>query len=46
MEDKVIKCKDCGQNFVFTVGEQEFFADKGFALDHAEEHAPVGAVGR
>ncbi|MBO7393708.1 MAG: zinc-ribbon domain-containing protein [Abditibacteriota bacterium] len=30
MEDKIIKCKDCGQDFVFTVGEQEFFADKGF----------------
>lgn len=29
MEDKTIKCI-CGVEFVFTVGEQEFFKDKGF----------------
>jgi CxxC-x17-CxxC domain-containing protein len=23
-------CRDCGQAFVFTAGEQEFFASKGF----------------
>src|SRR5437899_11665787 len=23
-------CRDCGQNFVFTTGEQEFFASRGF----------------
>jgi len=28
--DKIIICKDCGQNFTFTVSEQEFFAEKGF----------------
>ncbi len=28
--DKVLKCKDCGDEFVFTVGEQEFFAERGF----------------
>lgn len=30
MEDKVLICKDCGQEFVFSVSEQEFFAEKGF----------------
>ncbi|WP_293983095.1 zinc-ribbon domain containing protein, partial [uncultured Clostridium sp.] len=25
MEDKTIVCKDCGKEFVFTVGEQEFY---------------------
>lgn len=30
MEDKVIACKDCGAEFVFTVGEQEFYKEKGF----------------
>lgn len=30
MEDKVIKCRDCGAEFLFTVGEQEFFLEKGF----------------
>ncbi len=28
--DKTIVCKDCGKEFVFTVGEQEFYAEKGF----------------
>jgi len=28
--DKIIVCKDCGQNFTFTASEQEFFAEKGF----------------
>ncbi|HLE36326.1 MAG TPA: zinc-ribbon domain containing protein [Candidatus Acidoferrales bacterium] len=28
--DKVLKCVDCGAEFVFTAGEQMFFADKGF----------------
>jgi len=30
-EDKEITCKDCGGNFIFTVGEQEFFQQKGFS---------------
>lgn len=29
-EDKVLVCKDCGVEFVFTASEQEFFAEKGF----------------
>lgn len=29
-EDKTLKCKDCGADFVFTAGEQEFYATKGF----------------
>ena len=29
-QDKTIICKDCGDEFVFTVSEQEFFAEKGF----------------
>ena len=28
--DRVLKCIDCGAEFVFTAGEQLFFADKGF----------------
>lgn len=38
MEDKKIICKDCGQEFIFTVGEQEFFKDKGY------EHEPKRCV--
>jgi len=29
-QDKTLKCKDCGEEFLFTVGEQEFFQEKGF----------------
>ena len=28
--DKVLVCKECGKEFVFTAGEQEFYAEKGF----------------
>lgn len=28
--DKTLVCKDCGQEFTFTTGEQEFYAEKGF----------------
>lgn len=29
-EDKTLVCKDCGKEFIWTAGEQEFFAEKGF----------------
>ncbi|MCL2814508.1 MAG: zinc-ribbon domain containing protein [Oscillospiraceae bacterium] len=29
-QDKTIVCKDCAQEFIFTVGEQEFYAERGF----------------
>ena len=29
-EDKTLVCKDCGNEFIFTAGEQEFYAEKGF----------------
>jgi CxxC-x17-CxxC domain-containing protein len=29
-QDKVLKCVDCGADFVFTAGEQLFFSDKQF----------------
>lgn len=28
--DKQLQCFDCGNTFIFTAGEQEFFAKKGF----------------
>ena len=28
--DEMLTCVDCGQQFAFTAGEQEFFAMKGF----------------
>ncbi|MDE5592343.1 MAG: zinc-ribbon domain-containing protein [Clostridiales bacterium] len=35
MTDKTLTCRDCGKEFVFTAGEQEFYAEKGF------EHEPT-----
>ncbi len=29
-EDKVLVCKECGQEFVFTAGEQEFYSEHNF----------------
>ena len=29
-EDKTLICKDCGEEFIFSAGEQEFYAEKGF----------------
>ena len=28
--DKELNCKECGGPFVFTAGEQEFYAERGF----------------
>ncbi len=28
-EDKAVTCRDCGVEFVFTAGEQEFYETKG-----------------
>ena len=30
ISDKNLTCVECAQDFTFTVGEQEFFASKGF----------------
>ena len=30
IEDKSLKCTDCGAIFTFTRGEQEFYSSKGF----------------
>ncbi|HEU5378444.1 MAG TPA: zinc-ribbon domain containing protein [Ktedonobacteraceae bacterium] len=28
-QDRILTCRDCGQNFTFTVGEQVFYASRG-----------------
>jgi CxxC-x17-CxxC domain-containing protein len=28
--DKTLTCRDCGATFIFTAGEQEFYASRGF----------------
>ncbi|HEY7141743.1 MAG TPA: zinc-ribbon domain containing protein [Methylomirabilota bacterium] len=35
LQDKVLTCRDCGKEFLFTAGEQSFYAEKGF------EHEPT-----
>ncbi|MGM9604346.1 MAG: zinc-ribbon domain containing protein [Faecousia sp.] len=32
-EDKTLKCKECGKEFVFTAGEQAFYAERGYQHD-------------
>ena len=33
MQDRTIGCRDCGNDFIFTSGEQEFYASKGLQHD-------------
>lgn len=37
-QDRILTCRDCGQEFTFTTGEQEFFASKG--LTNAPSRCP------
>ncbi len=32
-QDRTLTCRDCGQNFTFTSGEQEFYASRGLTND-------------
>jgi CxxC-x17-CxxC domain-containing protein len=31
MSDRTLTCRDCGQEFVFTSGEQDFYTQRGFS---------------
>lgn len=31
MSDITLKCKECGNDFVFTEGEQKFYEEKNFS---------------
>ena len=33
--DKTLRCRECGQDFVFTSGEQEFYQQKGLMNEPA-----------
>jgi CxxC-x17-CxxC domain-containing protein len=33
LEEKKLRCRDCGQEFSFTVGEQEFYSAHGLQND-------------
>ncbi len=30
LKDKTLTCRECGQEFIFTIGEQEFYLSRGF----------------
>ena len=30
-QDKTITCRDCGKEFTFTAGEQEFYAERNMS---------------
>lgn len=32
-QDRYLTCRDCGEEFLFSASEQEFFAEKGFTND-------------
>ena len=32
-KDKILICVDCGEEFVFTISAQEYFAQRGFTED-------------
>lgn len=34
-QDKTLTCKECGKEFVFSAGEQEFYHEKGFENEPA-----------
>lgn len=34
-QDRILTCRDCGQDFTFTAGEQEFYARKGLTNTHS-----------
>ena len=38
MADKTLRCKDCGNDFVFTESEQAFYKEKGF--DNEPQRCP------
>jgi CxxC-x17-CxxC domain-containing protein len=53
VEDKQLTCKDCGNSFVFSVRDQQFYAEKGFENEpqrcrdcrgaRKTQRAPLGA---
>jgi len=50
--DKTLKCRECGNDFVFTAGEQEFYQQKGLVNQpgrcpscRAARRAAAGATG-
>ena len=43
-QDKTLTCRDCGQEFIWTAGEQEFYASRG--LQNAPSRCPTDRAAR
>ncbi len=43
-QDKTLTCRDCGQEFIWTAGEQEFYASRG--LQNAPTRCPTDRAAR
>lgn len=43
--DKTLTCRDCGVTFLFTAGEQAFYAEKGF-LNEPQRCSPCRGLHR
>src|SRR5258705_5437443 len=43
-QDKTLTCKDCGQEFIWTAGEQEFYASRG--LQNPPSRCPADRAAR
>ena len=43
-QDKTLTCRDCGQEFIWTAGEQEFYASRG--LQNAPSRCPADRAAR
>ena len=41
VEDQRLQCRDCGAEFLFCVGEQEFYQSRGFFDDVGRIIAPT-----
>ena len=44
LKDKTLVCRDCGQEFIFTIGEQEFYLSRG--LQNEPSRCPECRVAR
>jgi CxxC-x17-CxxC domain-containing protein len=43
-QDKTLTCRDCGQQFIWTAGEQEFYASRG--LQNPPSRCPADRAAR
>src|SRR6476646_2295290 len=43
-QDKTLTCRDCGQEFIWTAGEQELYASRG--LQNAPSRCPADRAAR